>query len=303
MGSRAAGNAVLLVGATVISGAVLMWAPRAANGQASTDPAHAPADAGTVAVPIDIPGVPPLAPGETPPADLPNYFDARELGAGTLVAFEGCFDAFKQAEPDASDDYLDDKCTCIADAVRLNVRAGHEATFSDVQGQKCQSYALHPAGRSPFAVAAGADSAQIQEVAVKCFRALPPNLPSQYAGPKCSCWTDAVLKDGQRPAALASDIDKCEIVARHAYLTGKWLTQRQFAALPTSAAQASPTTPASPGVATLITGSQATQGVIPYPGNGLGPTLCSDGSVSGSAGSGTCSHHGGISGGRHRRGH
>jgi hypothetical protein len=40
---------------------------------------------------------------------------------------------------------------------------------------------------------------------------------------------------------------------------------------------------------------------IPYPGNGGGPTLCSDGSVSGSSGGGTCSHHGGIAGGRHRK--
>jgi hypothetical protein len=40
---------------------------------------------------------------------------------------------------------------------------------------------------------------------------------------------------------------------------------------------------------------------IPYPGNGGGPTLCADGSVSGSSGRGTCSHHGGISGGHHRK--
>ena len=33
---------------------------------------------------------------------------------------------------------------------------------------------------------------------------------------------------------------------------------------------------------------------IPYAGNGGGPTLCNDGTVSNSSGSGTCSHHGGI---------
>ena len=33
---------------------------------------------------------------------------------------------------------------------------------------------------------------------------------------------------------------------------------------------------------------------IPYPGNGLGPTPCADGTWSHSAGRGTCSHHGGI---------
>lgn len=40
---------------------------------------------------------------------------------------------------------------------------------------------------------------------------------------------------------------------------------------------------------------------IPYPGNGGGPTLCSDGSISGSSGRGTCSHHGGVAGGRRGR--
>jgi hypothetical protein len=30
-----------------------------------------------------------------------------------------------------------------------------------------------------------------------------------------------------------------------------------------------------------------------YSGNGLGPTLCNDGTISGSSGSGTCSYHGG----------
>jgi hypothetical protein len=36
-------------------------------------------------------------------------------------------------------------------------------------------------------------------------------------------------------------------------------------------------------------------------GNGLGPTPCADGTVSGSAGRGTCSHHGGEAGTHHRK--
>jgi hypothetical protein len=39
---------------------------------------------------------------------------------------------------------------------------------------------------------------------------------------------------------------------------------------------------------------------IPYAGNGGGPTMCSDGSLSHSSGRGTCSHHGGIAGGSGR---
>lgn len=38
-------------------------------------------------------------------------------------------------------------------------------------------------------------------------------------------------------------------------------------------------------------------GFIPYAGNGGGPTLCADGQWSHSSGRGTCSHHGGVSGG------
>jgi hypothetical protein len=56
-----------------------------------------------------------------------------------------------------------------------------------------------------------------------------------------------------------------------------------------------PPTP-TPTSAPAITGPR-----IPYPGNGGGPTLCADGSVSNSSGRGTCSHHGGIAGGSRRR--
>lgn len=41
-------------------------------------------------------------------------------------------------------------------------------------------------------------------------------------------------------------------------------------------------------------GSYVNGQFIPYIGNGLGPTVCADGMVSRSAGSGTCSYHGGI---------
>ena len=61
-----------------------------------------------------------------------------------------------------------------------------------------------------------------------------------------------------------------------------------------------PTRALNPGdIVLLPTGATAppTPGLgpfIPYPGNGGGPTVCRDGMVSHSSGSGTCSHHGGI---------
>ncbi len=58
--------------------------------------------------------------------------------------------------------------------------------------------------------------------------------------------------------------------------------------------RALPMEPEEPTVPTLST---------PNEGNGAGPTLCADGTVSGSSGRGSCSHHQGIAGGHHRRHH
>lgn len=56
----------------------------------------------------------------------------------------------------------------------------------------------------------------------------------------------------------------------------------------------------SPATSAPETSVTSTATGTPSSGNGLGPTLCSDGSMSPSAGSGTCSHHGGESGKPHR---
>lgn len=43
-----------------------------------------------------------------------------------------------------------------------------------------------------------------------------------------------------------------------------------------------------------VAGAGGAACLVPYVGNGRGPTVCEDGCVSRSAGSGTCSYHGGI---------
>lgn len=70
-----------------------------------------------------------------------------------------------------------------------------------------------------------------------------------------------------------------------------------------TAASTSPATQPDASPATIgVPAKTPTDGrTIPFEGNGGGPTLCADGQVSGSAGRGTCSHHGGIAGGRHRK--
>ena len=53
-------------------------------------------------------------------------------------------------------------------------------------------------------------------------------------------------------------------------------------------------TPTPPPARPTALAGQPSGPFIAYPGNGRGPTQCRDGSVSHSAGRGTCSHHGGI---------
>jgi hypothetical protein len=57
----------------------------------------------------------------------------------------------------------------------------------------------------------------------------------------------------------------------------------------------------SPATVAVPDGAPTYARTIPYEGNGGGPTLCADGQVSGSSGRGTCSHHGGMAGARHRK--
>ena len=50
------------------------------------------------------------------------------------------------------------------------------------------------------------------------------------------------------------------------------------------------------GAAETANPSEGSTTTEKYAGNGQGPTLCNDGTISNSAGQGTCSHHGGIEG-------
>jgi hypothetical protein len=70
---------------------------------------------------------------------------------------------------------------------------------------------------------------------------------------------------------------------------------------PSSPTGATATSDVSPIVPTQMPSFAPVAPTILYPGNGGGPTICGDGSISGSSGRGTCSHHGGVAGGRHRR--
>jgi hypothetical protein len=236
---------------------------------------------------LTTPVVPPLLQGEAPPSHMPNYFDTRELGAAVSTYYFACSDTFDGVN--APDEEKAAFCDCVGDGVRQNARAGRTLSVDDAQAQKCLAYAKTRTGRSPLAAGLWATTAGIMDGLVTCMDAFPSSVPAPYATSVCACTVNAALKSAG--AAPKRDLDRCDIMARYWTNTGQFLTQRQFAALVTE-----PSSVAQAPLAPPVTGP-----FIPYAGNGLGPSLCADGMLSHSSGRGTCSGHGGIAGGRHRR--
>ena len=127
-----------------------------------------------------------------------------------------------------------------------------------------------------------------------CLAHFADGVSASYRGFVCGCATNAWITDRLRANKLDEDLARCVVAGRYREDTGQNPTFRQFAGIRVAPSRArsgsgAPVDPPLPGE------------FIPYPGNGGGPTLCSDGTYSHSSGRGTCSHHGGVSGGRHRR--
>lgn len=242
--------------------------------------------------PVDS-GVPPLADGESAPADVPNYFDRRELGAATIAALTACQEAATRASPDLDDATRDSYCACLADAARSNARAERPILPTDSQLARCAEVARTQAA-SPFARQFATPTASIASILQACLEDLADGVSAGYRGFVCSCATNAWITDRLRPSKLDQDLARCAAAGRYREDTGQNPTLRQFTAIrvaPSSARSGSAAPVSQPLPADFI----------PYPGNGGGPTLCNDGMYSHSSGRGTCSHHGGVSGGRRRR--
>jgi hypothetical protein len=237
------------------------WVALGALLVASTAAAREPGD----------PGVPPLADGESPPDEVPNYFDARELGTATLATFAACRGTIARLYPGAAAATRAAYCGCFADAARSNARAELAITPTEAQVGRCiaaaRAHEPSPFGRQ-FAVA----TASIATAFDACLEATAEGASASYRGFVCSCTTNAWIADRPRAGRLDEDRARCAAAARYWQDTGQNPTARQFAAIPAAAA-----------------------------GNGRGPLLCSDGTYSHSSGRGTCSRHGGISSGHHRR--
>jgi len=243
--------------------------------------------------PLSAPDVPPLIDGEAAPADPPNYFDAKELGAGTVLAYAACADALATADGD--DPTTATYCSCVAEAARLNVRRGGDAAASDAQISTCSALARGIGPAAPASRFATPTSSIIARFHA-CVGAMPEGASLELRGFACSCATDAWITDRASPKKLQGDLARCVAAARYRDDTGLNPTLRQFRAI----AVARPV-PRARSIAPSAPPTPEPGAFIPYEGNGGGPTLCSDGMYSHSSGRGTCSHHGGIAGGRHRR--
>lgn len=249
----------------------------------STAAAEQPADS----------GVPPLADGESAPRDAPNYFDTRELGAATLAAIAACQEAVTSADLDLDETTRARFCGCFADAARSNVRAERPAIPTDPQVARCAEVARTQTA-SPFSRQFTTPTTSIASIFHACWADLASEVSGSYRGFVCGCATNARIAGRLRANKLDEDLARCAVAGRYREDTGLNPTVRQFAAIRVALAR----TPSGSGAPV---GPAQTGGFIPYQGNGRGPTLCSDGMYSHSSGRGTCSHHGGVSGGRHRR--
>jgi hypothetical protein len=235
------------------------------------------------------PTVPPLVEGEIAPVEAPNYFDARELGAATLAVYAACQAATAVAYPKLAEATQAAYCGCVADAARWNARLGRAADPTEAEVARCLD-ATRTQGRSPFARQLVTSTASIATVFHACMEAPSGAIAADTREFACSCTTNAWIADRLRASKLEDDKARCGAAGRYREDTGQNPTLRQFAAI----------RGATPGGADGRDGHVQPRTFLPYPGNGRGPTLCSDGSYSRSSGSGTCSHHGGIYG-RHRR--
>lgn len=202
---------------------------RSAN--VATPALHSDAQVGTEAAPDalvsspPLPDVPPLIAGEVPPTDLPNYFDAKELGAASYGAVLSCRDVVKKRDGITAA-MQPAYCLCFADAARLNVRRGKSATVTKAQHAECIKYSRNSSSTtSPFGGALPGSTAGIVAALDQCMGDIPSDTSPAYGARVCSCTIDATIKHKQ---ASESDIAKCAVAARYFQATGSNLTIRQF---------------------------------------------------------------------------
>jgi hypothetical protein len=180
-----------------------------------------------------VPDVPPLLSGESPPTEGPNYFDAREISSGGVVAgLDSCENAARKSSPNFAKETIDSYCTCVIDAARRNFRASRDITkvsATSDQLQQCGRYVQgvgSSIGSSPFATAFPRSTPNVVQAWLGCVRTFDAE-----HGPFCDCYVDAWLSNPQRPTVSPSDKHRCQIYGQYWALTKTHLTARQFRAL------------------------------------------------------------------------
>src|SRR3954467_14018426 len=151
-------------------------------------------------------GVPPLADGESAPADAPNYFDTRELGVATIAALDACQEAITSAAPDLDEATRARYCECLADTARSNVRATRPVMPTAPQTSRCAEVARNQTA-SPFSRQFATPTASIASIFDACLAEDPADGASaSYHGFVCGCATNAWISDRLRPSKLDQDL-------------------------------------------------------------------------------------------------
>src|SRR4029079_6722536 len=154
--------------------------------------------------------VPPLADGESTPADAPSYFDRRELGAATIAVLAACQEAATRASPDLDDATRDSYCACVADAARSNARGERPILLTDPQLARCAEVARTQSA-SPLSRQFSTSTASIVSTFQACLTDLADDISTSYRGFVCDCATNAWITDRLRPSKLDQDLARCAV--------------------------------------------------------------------------------------------
>ena len=178
---------------------------------------------------VKAPPVPPLLPGETPPAHGPNYFEPGEMGStGIATAYQSCMSSLDQTNANMPTWEQVPYCSCLVDAWRANVHTSGNAEIAPRptpdQIKKCSDM---DGGAGPFAVPFPKDSPGLYNSWKTCIE----KFASLDHGVYCGCYTDGVFKNPMFLTIAPADDKRCMIADEYYAATKTHLTVRQFQSL------------------------------------------------------------------------
>jgi hypothetical protein len=178
---------------------------------------------------IAAPPVPPLMPGESPPAKGPNYFEPTEMAStGIATAYQSCLSSLERTDADLPTWKAVPYCSCIVDAWRTNIHAsGNPETAPRPTADQIKRCGNLDGGAGPFAVAFPKDTPDLYNAWKTCIE----KFSTLDHGVYCGCYTDGVFKNPGFLKISPEDDKRCLVADQYWAATKTHLTVRQFQAL------------------------------------------------------------------------